>query len=61
MKGKTMGWFGVLVLFFIAVGASLNGLGLVGFWEMFIIMMLPHGVSAGWAVRQKLLEDNKTA
>ena len=32
----------VLVLAFIALGASLHGAGKVGFWGMLFIMMLPN-------------------
>ena len=32
----------LLVLVFIALGASLHGAGKVGFWGMLLIMMLPN-------------------
>lgn len=45
MKGKSTG-AGlnqmVLTLCFIVLGASLDGAGVVGFWGMFAIMMVPN-------------------
>jgi hypothetical protein len=56
MKGKSMGWFGLLASVFIAAGASLYGLGDVGFWGMLIIMMLPQ---AGLAICKALRKRQK--
>lgn len=41
-QGKLVALQFVLTLFSIALGAALHGLGKVGFWGMFVIMMLPN-------------------
>ncbi|MHA6195928.1 hypothetical protein ACX3YG_16330 [Pseudomonas wadenswilerensis] len=41
----------VVLMAFIALGAALHGAGKVGFWGMFIVMMLPNIVF--WLLRAR--------